>query len=338
MNTKKNLFRVLNKFILLLLFVTFQQTFSQSSDGNKWQTLNCTGEPVARHEAAFIEVDGKFYLVGGRRIQEVSIFNPKTNTWTSGAKPPIEMHHFQGVSYKGKIYVVGAHTGKYPHETPLTEAYAYDPVNDTWEKSFSMPKNRVRASTTTTVYKNKLYIAGGIIDGHWDGHVKWFDVYDFKTGAWETLPDAPRARDHATSVICNNKLYLLGGRVTSGKTKKVFQLTIPEVDVFDFKTGQWSTLDNPVPTQRAGCMAVCVKDKIVFTGGESSVQKMAHNEVESLDTKTGLWSVLPPLNEGRHGTHIIHYKKKLYIASGCGKRGGNPELTTIECISSNIVE
>lgn len=322
---------------LLVLILFWEQGFSQSFEGNKWQTISCEGEPVARHEAAFIEVDGKFYLVGGRRIQEVSIFNPKTNTWTSGAKPPIEMHHFQGVSYNGKIYVVGAHTGKYPHETPLKEAYVYDPTDDTWEKSFSMPKNRVRASTIVTVYKNKLYMAGGIIDGHWDGHVKWFDVYDFKTGQWETLPDAPRARDHATSVICNNKLYVLGGRVSSGKIKKVFQLTIPEVDVFDFKTGQWSTLDTNVPTERAGCMAVCVKNKIVFTGGESSEQSTAHNEVECFDTKTGVWSVIPSLKEGRHGTHIIHYNKKLYVASGCGKRGGDPELKTIEWLSDKAV-
>ncbi len=326
------------EFLLLFLFVTFQQTFSQSVEDNKWQTLNCTGEPVARHEAAFIEVGGKFYLLGGRRIQEISIFDPVTNTWASGAKPPIEMHHFQGFSYKRKIYVIGAHTGKYPRETPLTEAYVYDPAKDSWEKGFSMPKNRVRASTTANVYKGKLYIAAGITDGHWDGHVKWFDVYDFKTGKWEILPDAPRARDHATSVICNNKLYLLGGRVSSGKIKKVFQLTIPEVDVFDFKTGQWSTMDSHVPTQRAGCMAVCIKDKIVFTGGESVSQETAHNEVECLDTKTGEWSVLPSLKEGRHGTQIIHYKKKLYVASGSGNRGGTPELITIESISDKIVK
>lgn len=326
------------KFTLVLLFVVVQQTFSQSFEDYKWQTLNCSVEPVARHEAAFIEVGGKFYLVGGRRIQEISIFDPKTNSWTLGAKPPIEMHHFQGFSYKGKIYVVGAHTGKYPHETPLPQAYIYDPATDSWEKGFSMPKNRLRASTTTNIYNGKLYISGGIVDGHWDGHVKWFDVYDFKSSKWEKLPDTPRARDHATSVVNNNKLYVLGGRLSSGKTKKVFELTIPEVDVFDFKTGKWSTMDAHIPTQRAGCMAVSVKDKIIFTGGESISQEMAHNQVECLDTKTGEWSVLPSLIQGRHGTQILHYKKKLYVASGCGKRGGNPELTTIECFSDKAIK
>lgn len=316
-----------------VVFSSLQSVTAQSLEDYRWETLETKGEPVARHEAAFIEVDNTFYLMGGRRIQEVSIFNPKTNTWTSGAKPPIEIHHFQGVAYKGNIYAIGAHTGKYPHETPLKHAYVYNTKTDSWSKGFSMPEGRVRASTTANVYKNKLYIACGIIDGHWDGHVKWFDVYDFKTGKWAKLPDAPRVRDHATSVICNDKLYLLGGRVSSGKIKKVFELTVPEVDVYDFKTGKWSTMDKPVPTQRAGCTSICIGDKILFTGGESINQKTAHNEVEYLDTKTGDWGVLPSLITGRHGTQLIWNKKQLYIASGCGQKGGRPELTTIEKFS-----
>lgn len=317
---------------LLFLFVCLQLQ-CQSFKGYEWQTLDCIGEPVARHEAGFVEVDDKFYLMGGRRIQEISIFDPKTKIWTSGAKPPIELHHFQGFSYKGDIYAIGAHTGQYPHETPVQESYIYKPKLDTWEAGFKLPKDRVRASTGNVVYKDKLYMAGGILDGHWDGHVTWFDSYDFKTGKWEKLPDIPRPRDHYNAVVSNNKLYLLGGRVTSGSEKKVFDLTVKEVDVFDFKTGKWSTLDTPIVNQRAGCMAISINNKILLVGGESITQKEAHNEVESLDTKTGKWTTLSPLNKGRHGSQLIWHNKKLYVASGCGNRGGKPELITIECFA-----
>ena len=316
-----------------LLTLSTLSVSSQSFDQHQWQRLECTGEPAARHEAAFTEVDGKFYLVGGRRIQEVSIFDPAEKSWTSGTKPPVEMHHFQGFAYQGKVYVIGAHTGQYPHETPLPEAYIYDPVKDKWSKGFNMPEGRLRASTTANVYQGKLYIAGGIIDGHWDGHVKWFDRYDFKTGKWETLPDAPRARDHASAVVCNDKLYLLGGRVSSGFIGKVMDLTVPEVDVYDFKTGEWSTLDAPVPTMRAGCTSICIGDKILFTGGESGNQVEAHKEVEVLDTNTGKWSTLPSMIHGRHGTQLIWHQEKLYIASGCSERGGSSEVTTIDSFS-----
>ncbi|MDO7171596.1 Kelch repeat-containing protein [Mariniflexile sp. AS56] len=324
-------------FILILLISTLNQSmWGQNFEDYKWQTLSCKGEPEARHEAAFVEANNAFYLLGGRRIQEVSVFNPKNNTWTSGAKPPMELHHFQGVSYQGNIYVVGAHTGKYPHETPVSDVYIYNPKKDTWTASFKMPEGRLRASTTASIYKNKLYIAGGIIDGHWDGHVTWFDCYDFKTKTWERLPDIPRYRDHATSVVCNDKLYLLGGRVTSGKIKKVFDLTVGEVDVFDFKTGTWSTMETKVPTERAGCTAITIKNSILFAGGESVKQKEAHHEVECLDTNTGIWSTLANLPEGRHGTQLIWHKKQLYMASGCGNRGGNPELNTIIRFSEEV--
>ena len=293
---------------------------------------------MARHEAAFVKCDGKFYLIGGRRIQEVSIFDPGTDTWTSGAKPPVELNHFQGIAYKGKILIVGAQTGRYPHETPVSHAYWYDPATDAWEQGFDMPDGRLRGSTTASIYKNKLYIAGGIMDGHWDGHVSYFDCYDFKTGRWEVLPDIPRYRDHANSVVCKNKLYLIGGRKTSGVNNKVFELTIPEVDVYDFKTEQWHTMEAPVITPRAGCTAIRIGNKILFAGGESTTQLSAHSEVEMLDTRTGKWSTLPSMITGRHGTQLIWHRKKLYIASGCSERGGSTETTTTECFSKSKIQ
>ncbi|MGY6649599.1 Kelch repeat-containing protein [Wenyingzhuangia sp. IMCC45574] len=314
----------------LVLFLNYTKTSAQNLENCSWQTIETKNKPIPRHEAAFIEANGKFYLCGGRRIQNVSIFNPKKNTWTKGQKPPIELHHFEGVSYKKNIYVVGAFTGRYPHEKPVPNAYIYNTKKDKWVQSFEIPKDRQRGSAMVKIYNKKLYMICGIIDGHWDGHVNWFDVYDFKTKKWSKLPDAPRARDHAASVIIDDKLYLIGGRKSSGVIKKVFHLTVPEVDVFDFKTQKWSTLKKTVPTQRAGCMALAYGNKIIFAGGESVSQKLAHNQIECFDTKTQKWSTLQPLNRGRHGSQLILYKDKIYTASGSGNRGGSPELKTIE--------
>src|SRR5690606_32628273 len=61
--------------------------------------------PAARHENGFVQVGGKSYLIGGRGIKPVAIFDPVTKTWTNGAPPPIQLHHFQAVTYKNKIYV-----------------------------------------------------------------------------------------------------------------------------------------------------------------------------------------------------------------------------------------
>ncbi len=108
------------------------------SDGG-WELLETNGEPHARHEAAFVEFEGKFYLLGGRRIQPVSIYDPQTNRWIEGSPPPIEIHHFQPVAYKKRIHLVSAMTGPYPNEYGLDRVLTYIPSKDEWEFTHTLP-------------------------------------------------------------------------------------------------------------------------------------------------------------------------------------------------------
>lgn len=316
--------------IAILLTITVGSVQSQLQVNNSWHKIESTGTIHPRHENAFVEVKGNFYLLGGRRIQAVNIFNPNTSTWTEASKPPMEIHHFQAVTFKNEIYLAGAMTGKFPREKAIDKVYIYNPKNDTWRAGFDLPSDRLRGSSGTVIYKDKLYLVCGIIDGHYDGHVDWFDSYDFKTGTWEKLPNAPRVRDHFHAVVINDKLYAAGGRVTSKKEKKVFSQTIPEIDVFDFNTNTWSTLKTKLPTLRAGTSTIAYGKYLIVIGGESGSLKTAHNQVEVLDTESFQWIEFPALARGRHGTQTILYKDAMYIASGSGNRGGNPELNSIE--------
>ena len=108
-------------FVVSCLFLLSCQSISIS----KSETIATDNLPSARHECGFVEANGLFYLIGGRKIKPVDIFDTKTNTWTQGAKPPIEIHHFQAISYKEDIYIIGAMTGKYPHEKPLEKILIY---------------------------------------------------------------------------------------------------------------------------------------------------------------------------------------------------------------------
>ena len=96
-----------------------------------WQAVNYANgtSPQQRHENGFVEVNGKFYLIGGRGISAVNIFDPVTRIWTSGAQPPVELHHFQAVAFQNKIYAICAFTGAYPFETPVDMVYIYDTEN-----------------------------------------------------------------------------------------------------------------------------------------------------------------------------------------------------------------
>lgn len=297
-----------------------------------WQAVTSKdgSVPVQRHEAAFVRIGSKFYLLGGRDIRAVSIFDTETEVWSTGPEPPLELHHFQPVVIGDKIYIIGAMTGGWPNETPVPHVYIYDTATDSWSQGDEIPEARRRGSTGNVLYNGKVFIACGIKNGHIGDHKNWLDLYDPATGDWEILADAPRARDHFQAVLADGKIVAPAGRNTGIIPDQAFGGTIAEVDVYDIASNTWETLPNNLPTLRAGNAAILFKEKVLVVGGESTAQEKAHNEVEALDLATNTWEDLSPLLEGRHGTGLIEYQGTLYIASGCGNRGGSPELVTME--------
>lgn len=314
----------------LLLSLSFQ-LIAQVPTGS-WLSVNPSNSAEKRHESGFVECDGKFYALGGRGVKPVEVYDPKTNRWENLGIAPIEFHHFQAMSFQHEIYIIAALTGKYPHEQPIDHFLIFNPKTNTWRDGPSLPVDRLRGSAGICHYKNKIYVVSGIQDGHWAGHVTWFDEYDPSTRKWRKLPDAPRARDHFQAAMMGDKLYVAGGRTSHAAIGKVLDLTIGEVDVYDFKTGKWSTLANPLPTLRAGTTSVVKKPYLIVMNGESTKQVPAHAEVEALDTRTGNWLRLPDLLQGRHGTSAVYLNHKIYVMAGSANRGGGPELNTMECL------
>ena len=328
-------------FFSLLVFVMACQSSNQQEESaeatpvstgqeKSWQEVDMQNEPTARHENAFVEADGKFYLIGGRGERPVDIYDPETKTWRQGQSPPLEMHHFQAVAHEGKVYVMGALTGGYPDEQPIPNIYIYDPASDSWTKGPEIPEGRRRGAAGAFVHDGKFYLVNGIQNGHTNGYVSWLDMYDPASGEWTKLADAPHQRDHVQAAVVDNKIVVAGGRTTSAETGQSLELTRPEVDVYDMASGTWTTLEQEIPTQRAGTTSVILDDKLIIIGGESGAMEAAHHQAEALDLASGEWSSLPSLNQGRHGTQAIVYDGKIYIAAGSGNRGGGPELTSME--------
>lgn len=296
-----------------------------------WETLAAEGEPTARHEAALVAFQDKLFLIGGRRVNPVDVFDPSTNRWVARSPTPFEMHHFQAVVLGDAIYLIGAMTGRFPNEKPLERVVKYLPGSDEFQFDHGIPVDRRRGGAGAAVYNGKIYLIGGITDGHNGGFEPWFDEYDPSSGKWRILADAPNARDHFQAVVLNERLYALGGRQTSRSTGELFDKTIARVDVYDFKTSKWlPEEDCPVlPTPRAGNMAMVHGDCVVVGGGES-LQKTAHHEVEAFNTITGQWETWTRLERGRHGSGFAIIGDYVYTASGSGNRGGGPELKSVE--------
>lgn len=291
-----------------------------------WTTLKCQGEPDGRHETTFVECQGKFYLIGGRESNHIDCFDPKNSSWAKMKAVSPLIHHFQPVLWKNKIYMVGAMTGNYPEEPPMSRIQIYDPKKDLWTEGGEIPKDRQRGSAGTVLYHGKIYMACGITLGHTSGTNNWFDVYDPASDTWKVLPDAPHKRDHFHAVVLENKMYCMGGRNSSyhepDNFGAFFGAVVPEIDCYDFKTETWTTLEAELPVGSAAAGVAVLDGKIIYFGGETATPGPALNRTWAFDPQDGTWTELAGMNLGRHGSQAIVYKNKVYVAAGSPVRGG----------------
>ncbi|WP_020530470.1 Kelch repeat-containing protein [Flexithrix dorotheae] len=315
-----------------ILFVVFTLFVNHFLFAQGWEKIELDTDGHKRHESSFVQVGDKFIAVGGRGLKPVDIYDINTKTWSTGKQPPIEMHHFQAASHNGLLYVMGAFNGGYPYETPIPNIFIYDPLQDLWTVGPKIPAHRQRGAAGVAVYNGKFYLLCGIVNGHSSNWVSWLDEFDPATNTWKELPDAPRERDHFHAAVIDGKLYAAGGR-KSGFGKTTFLSTTPEVDVYDFEKGYWSTLPSPegdIPTQRAGTTVAVHDGNLFVLGGESGSQQKAHSDFEMLDTDNQSWVKLDSIITGRHGTQAIYSNNAIYLEGGCANRGGSPEITNFE--------
>lgn len=307
-----------------------------ASKSGTWTVLSCKGQPDGRHETTFVECRGKFYLIGGRESRAIDRFDPKTNRWIKMKATSPLIHHFQPVLLGDKIYMVGAMTGSYPKEPPMSHVQIYAPLLDRWTEGGAIPDARRRGSAGTVIHKGRIYMACGITLGHTSGTNNWFDEYDPATDTWKILPDAPHKRDHFHAVVLGNKLYCLGGRNTSyhepDNFTAFFGAVIREIDCYDFTTRTWTTLKTRLPVGSAAAGTAVLDGKILYFGGETAKQGPALNRSWAFDPQTETWTEWGNLNQGRHGSQAVVYDNKVYIAAGSPNRGGG-RTNTIEMFS-----
>ena len=313
------------------LAVRFEATDETGSwswihEGDNCQPMGSAGScPEGRHEASYVQVGDKFYLLGGREHGgRVNIYDPASKTWSLGANPPFGIHHFQAIDYHGLLYVVGAFKGGFPNETPVPNILVYDPALDTWKTGPEIPANRRRGAAGLVVYQDKLYLVSGIINGHVDGWVTWLDEYDPVTNTWKELPDAPRARDHFHAAVLDGQLVAVAGRRTG--EIGVLGATEGKVDVYNFSTQKWTTLSNDLPTKRAGNTVAVLNQEVIVIGGEIN-SGPASKKTEALSLDSGEWRTLADMQQGRHGTQAIVNNSGIYMASGSPVGGGGSSQT-----------
>jgi len=323
--------RIAKLLCLPILCCHLSLTQAATSANTQWQSVLSSDGSVAeaRHESGAVIVNGKLYLLGGRAIRAVQMFDPVTSTWTDVGSMPLELHHFQPVAVGDSIYVIGAFTCCYPEEPSIAEIHVFNTTTNTWSINGSMPASRVRGSASAVVRDNIIYLLGGNTLGHSGGAVAWFDSYNPATGDWTVLPDAPTKRDHFSAVIVSDYLVAAAGRQTASPNP--FKNAVAATDMYDFSSGEWSSAD-PIPSLRAGALAAAAGDEIIVAGGEINTSTLAIATVEAMNVYTREWRALKPLGTGRHSGGGVVLDGQFHVVAGSLKAGGAPETSSHETL------
>jgi N-acetylneuraminic acid mutarotase len=206
---------------------------------SSWITM--TPMPTARGGFGIAVVSGKIYAIGGINGNNLPVgtteeYNPQTNQWTSMTSMPTPRSGFAVAVFQNKIYAIGGTGGT----GFASNNEVFDPVSNTWETKTSMPTPR--ADLCASVVDDKIYLIGGkrysnISPFYNETNIN--EVYDPGNDTWSTAAPLPTAVQGYSSVVLNDKIYVIGG---SSESMSLPNTVISDANqVFDPGSGNWST-------------------------------------------------------------------------------------------------
>lgn len=278
-----------------------------SLEGLVWSTVQDI--PTPRWGLSVVAVDDKIYAIGGvvegdSVVATMEIFDPSTNTWTTGVDMPTAVLLPASAVIDGKIYIAGGINWKITFST----LNVFDPSTDTWTSLTDMPSPRHSAGGAG--FDGKFYVAGGansffLADDLWS--------YDVATSTWTSLAKMPRLKASFGMVANDDRIYAIGGESENNPWISLY---------FTPSVNSWTTT-TAMPTPRRGLTTDNFLGNVITIGGRSSVFTAT---VESLNPTTDSWSTLADLPDAKDRGGVAVIGDKIYVVGGRRNNRGSSSL------------
>ena len=172
-----------------------------------WVDLPPMPEPRAAGAAEFF--GNKLYVVGGVNpagvVDDVFIYNPKTEKWSTAPGPKTEREHETLVRRGKYLYAVGGR--QLTFETTMASVERFDPATKRWKSMPPLPFPA--AGHVSAVTRNGLMVvAGGEVAA---GPFGDSAAFDFERGKWLSLPPLEPGRTGFGAATFGNRFFVFGG-------------------------------------------------------------------------------------------------------------------------------
>ena len=276
---------------------------------NSWEVL--PSMTISRSDYTGVAVDTKIYLIQGIGAENnFTVFDTSTELYTELAPVPYFAHHSASAMFNGKIFVAGG--CNFGHSCPT--AVVYDIASNKWASLPAMPIPTWAA--TAEIVNNEFFVMGG------SPNEKTCQKYNITINSWSICADLPTGREHLSSAVYDNKIYVINGR-GGGSGDSIAN------EVYDPVTNSWKILADK-PTGMAGGSGGIFKNKIFVIGGEGSLT----GANEWYDPVNDSWTSGPEMPTPRHGLVCEPSGSKIYCFGGGAVEGGG-KSAVVEVFDTN---
>lgn len=171
-----------------------------------------------------------------------------------------------------------------------------------WEIVGKIPQMRMGAGVV--LLNNKIYVIGGVKPPKYEP-VTETDVYDLSEKKWYKKAHIPVGKALFSTVVYDNKIYVLGGNVYDRATTLEYD---PARDTWTEKA--------PMPTPRQQLGAECFNGKIFTFGGSNGHNTDVANKFEVYNPLTNKWEIKSKMKIPLQNCATAICNKKIYAIAG----------------------
>jgi N-acetylneuraminic acid mutarotase len=297
--------------------------------------------PRALVEGSAVAIGPVIYTFGGSapgNLHRVMAYHTRSGRWSEPTRLPTGLNHAQAVAYRGDAYLAG---GYLDGLEPTGNFWRYDPRANRWTEL--PPMGRARGAAAAAVIGDKLYVADGAPQTYGvsspGGPYARLESYDFATGRWSVLPDAPVAVHHVDATALDGRFYMAGGRVDPEESSDEFLRYDPGAKRWErlppLPYGKYSSVG--MVSAAGKVVAIAGDDELGWQSGGGTVSASAW----AFDPGSDRWQRLPDLAVERHAFGAAETGGRIYAIGGSycpGIKPNGPVPTyTVESLPASAV-
>ena len=268
-------------------------------------------------------------------VNEIDVFDPSLNSWTSPPKPPTQRIRPDMVLLDdGRVLVVGGQgiAPSSPQDVILPfvgTTEIFNPETGEWRQAATMEQPLFRQAAVL-LSDGRVLVVGGVSlsDGKESARA---EIYDPATDTWTPTENMTTERGEPKAVLLSD------GRVlVTGDRSRDFRAVTGKAETYDPNTGTWTPTGDLSNSSRGHSLTLLPDGRVLVAGGVHPTNRHfgAYPTTEIFDPTTNSWSPGPELFEPRiHHSATLMPDGRVLLIGGFVPEGEGYSLTSMEFVS-----